>query len=60
MKAFENVTWPEGAIYNITPEKGAKIKGEADVEILQKEMQKSQHLQRLSSSQAFNQVGDLS
>jgi hypothetical protein len=60
MKAFENITWPEGAIYNINPEKGAKIKGEADVEILSKEMQELQHFQRLSSSKAFDQIGNLS
>lgn len=60
MKAFENITWPEGAIYNITPEKGAKMKGEADIEILLKEEQELQHFQRLSSSKAIDQVSDLS
>jgi hypothetical protein len=60
MKAFENITWPEGAIYNITPEKGAKMKGEADIEILLKEKQELQHLQRLISSKALDQVSDLS
>lgn len=32
MKFFKNVTWPEGAIYNITPQAGSKTDGGADIE----------------------------
>ncbi len=32
MKIFENITWPEGAIYNITPKISKRMGGGADIE----------------------------
>lgn len=31
MRFFDNITWPEGCVYNITPEGGIKAEGHARV-----------------------------
>lgn len=31
-RVFKNITWKQGAIYNITPESGSQLQGGADIE----------------------------